>query len=51
MIVYAVIDVLGLLLTPLPLFSGDDAVEVPDVDDPFFATHLDALGYDVSFRS
>ena len=43
-----VIDVLGLVLIPLPLFSGDD--EFDDVD-PSLAEHYDALGYDVSFRS
>ena len=44
-----VIDVLSLLLTPLPLFSGDDAGDVLDSDDPVFAAHLDALGCDISF--
>ena len=35
-----------------PLFSGDDALDVLDVDvkSPV-ARHVDALGYDVSFRS
>ena len=49
-----VIDVLGLLLTPLPMFSGVDAsddFDVLGVDDPALVVHFDALAYDVSFRS
>ena len=49
-----VIDVLGLLLTPLPMFSGVDVYEDFDVlavDDPALVAHFDALAYDVSFRS
>ena len=54
MTVYVVIDVLGLLLTPLPMFSGVDASDEFDVlavDDPALIAHYDALAYDVSFRS
>ena len=47
MIVYVVIDILGLLFTPLPLLSGDD--EFDDVD-PSIVEHFDALEYNVSFR-
>ena len=49
-----VIDVLGLLLTPLPIFSGVDASEDFDVlaiDELALIAHYDALAYDVSFRS
>ena len=54
MTVYVVIDVLGLLLTPLPMFSGVDASDEFDVlavDDPALVAHFDALAYDVSFKS
>ena len=54
MTVYVVIDVLGILLTPLPMFSGFDASDEFDVlavDDPALVAHFDALAYDVSFRS
>ena len=54
MTVYVVIEVLGLLLTPLPIFSGVDASEDFDVvaiNDPALIAHDDALAYDVSFRS
>ena len=49
-----VIDVLGLLLTPLPMFSSvgeSDDFDVLAVDDPALIAHYDALAYDVSFRS
>ena len=49
-----VIDVLGLLLTPLPVFSSVDAsddFDVLAVDDPALVAHYDALAYYVSFRS
>ena len=48
MIVYVVIDVLGLLFAPLPLLSGDDEFYA---SDPSLVAHFDALGYDNSFRS
>ena len=52
--VLVVIEVLGLLLTPLPLLSSvgeSDDYDVLAVDDPALIGHFDALAYDVSFRS